>query len=333
MWTTAATFYGLMFVDFPSLQQLGCWSATAWSICGVLTLLLVPALLPRHAPRRARAARCSLPGLAAWIGARRRLDSGHGRGADRACSASRRAVCGSIRALDRLRSVTEAARLEERIGSAFGCRPTVYVVLAEGANLNALSKPTSDSPSDSPRSYRACACRRRHWFLPSEAAQATCRSPDRAARDCLQPPCARHSSTARALSTASGRIVRAVRRAAAAAARHDAAPHLRRLCEPWPQRSDRSVHRPRRRPMAARDLRVLRRTTRRSRGCRRSSTRWIPRRRSPGLPLVNRELAGAFVPQFVKGLTIGARSCCCSSSRRSATGACRCSRCCRQPSA
>src|SRR5262249_35444203 len=46
MWTTAATFYGLMFVDFPSLQQLGRLLGHSMMACGVLTLVMVPALLP-----------------------------------------------------------------------------------------------------------------------------------------------------------------------------------------------------------------------------------------------------------------------------------------------
>src|SRR6185436_11808053 len=46
MWTTAATFYGLMFVDFPSLQQLGRLLGHSMMVCSVLTLILVPALLP-----------------------------------------------------------------------------------------------------------------------------------------------------------------------------------------------------------------------------------------------------------------------------------------------
>ena len=44
MWTTAATFYGLMFVDFPSLEQLGRLIGHSMLACGVLTLVLVPAL-------------------------------------------------------------------------------------------------------------------------------------------------------------------------------------------------------------------------------------------------------------------------------------------------
>ena len=53
MLTTAATFYGLVFVDFPSLQQLGLVIGHSMVACGVLTLLLVPALLPKQPSARA----------------------------------------------------------------------------------------------------------------------------------------------------------------------------------------------------------------------------------------------------------------------------------------
>ena len=52
MWTTAATFYGLAVVDFPSLQQLGALIGHSMLVCGLLTLVLVPALLSHRAPRR-----------------------------------------------------------------------------------------------------------------------------------------------------------------------------------------------------------------------------------------------------------------------------------------
>ncbi len=66
MLTTAATFYGLVFVDFPSLQQLGLVIGHSMVACGVLTLVLVPALLPRHAPRGPIKA-LTWPSLASWI--------------------------------------------------------------------------------------------------------------------------------------------------------------------------------------------------------------------------------------------------------------------------
>ena len=58
MWTTAATFYGLVFVDFPSLEQLGRLIGHSMLLCGALTLVLVPASLPRKRRRRARRWRC-----------------------------------------------------------------------------------------------------------------------------------------------------------------------------------------------------------------------------------------------------------------------------------
>ncbi len=50
MWTTAATFYGLAVVDFPSLEELGLLIGHSMMVCGVLTLVLVPALLPAKPP-------------------------------------------------------------------------------------------------------------------------------------------------------------------------------------------------------------------------------------------------------------------------------------------
>jgi predicted exporter len=135
MWTTAATFYGLMFVDFPSLQQLGRLLGHSMMVCGILTLVLVPALLPRR-PRRPVGAML-MPGLAASIRARRRTILG----VAIVATVLLGAAAARIRinpTLDRLRSVTDAARLEASIGSRFGLPDDVYVVLAEGDNLDAL---------------------------------------------------------------------------------------------------------------------------------------------------------------------------------------------------
>ena len=118
MWTTAATFYGLTFVDFPSLQQLGLLIGHAMIICGILTLVLVPALLPRTLAAGSRR-RLTMPALAAWIARRRALVLG--------AAALTTGVLGIAAAglhvnptLDRLRSVTGAARLEERLAPMFG---------------------------------------------------------------------------------------------------------------------------------------------------------------------------------------------------------------------
>ena len=136
MFTTAATFYGLMFVDFPSLQELGRLIGHSMVICGVLTLLMVPALLPRRAPRRTIRA-LSMPGLADWIKRYRRgiIVVGVALTLALGMAAARLRINPT---LDRLRSVTDAARLEERIGSAFGLPREVYVTLARGSELEAL---------------------------------------------------------------------------------------------------------------------------------------------------------------------------------------------------
>ena len=79
MWTTAATFYGLMFVDFPSLQELGRLVGHSMVVCGLATLFLVPATLPRrarNAPTRAGSARPRGVDPPASNGHHRRIDRG-----------------------------------------------------------------------------------------------------------------------------------------------------------------------------------------------------------------------------------------------------------------
>jgi len=135
MWTTAATFYGLMFVDFPTLQQLGRLLGDSMVICGLLTLVMVPALLPRRLPRRAAA--LVMPRLAAWIVRWRRAILAAG--VVVTCALGFAATHIRINpTLERLRSVTPAAQLETRIGPAFGLPNDVYVILAEGPALEPL---------------------------------------------------------------------------------------------------------------------------------------------------------------------------------------------------
>jgi uncharacterized protein len=135
MATTAATFYGLAFVDFPSLRQLGMLIGHSMVLCGIFTLFLVPALLPRRPPRLSRP--LTMPGLASWI-ERRRV-------AILTVAAIATVALGiaSMRVrisptLDRLRSVTAGAVFLERIGAEFGLPADVYVVLQRGGDLDEL---------------------------------------------------------------------------------------------------------------------------------------------------------------------------------------------------
>ena len=135
MWTTAATFYGLMFVDFPSLQELGRLVGHSMVVCGLATLFLVPATLPRK-PRTAQRA-LVMPGLAAWV----RRNRSAVLVVSLAATVLLGAAASRIRinpTLERLRSTTDAAALEARIASTFGLPGEVSVILAQGRDLERL---------------------------------------------------------------------------------------------------------------------------------------------------------------------------------------------------
>jgi predicted RND superfamily exporter protein len=136
MWTTAATFYGLAVVDFPSLQQLGQLIGHSMLLCGIFTLVLVPALLS-HRPPRSSIKALTMPGLAAWIGRHQRVILAVGVVATLilGIAALRLRINPT---LDRLRSVTNAARLEETIAVDFNLPRDVYVALAKGPDLERL---------------------------------------------------------------------------------------------------------------------------------------------------------------------------------------------------
>jgi predicted exporter len=136
MWTTAATFYGLMVVDFPSLEQLGRLIGHSMVVCGVLTLFIVPAMLPR-VQRAAPPRRLTMPRLAAFVRVRARtlLVGAVLLSVVLGAAATRVRINPS---LERLRSVTPGAVLETEIARAFGLPSDVYTVLAEGDDLEAL---------------------------------------------------------------------------------------------------------------------------------------------------------------------------------------------------
>jgi predicted exporter len=136
MWTTAATFYGLMVVDFPSLEQLGRLIGHSMVICGLLTLFIVPALLPR-VRRAAPPRRLTMPRLAGFV----KAHATHVLIAAAVLSVGLGMAATRVRinpSLERLRSVTPGAALEAEIGRAFGLPSDVYAVLAEGPNLDEL---------------------------------------------------------------------------------------------------------------------------------------------------------------------------------------------------
>ncbi len=134
MWTTAATFYGLMVVDFPSLEQLGRLIGHSMLACGVLTLLLVPALLPRRTPRHPPR-KLVLPSVATFI-ERHRTSVIVGTAIVTVALAIAATGLKIDPTLERLRSTTPGAVFEEDARRMFGLPSEVYVVLAEDADLD-----------------------------------------------------------------------------------------------------------------------------------------------------------------------------------------------------
>jgi predicted RND superfamily exporter protein len=131
---------------------------------------MVPALLPRRLPARPRPS-LVMPRLAAWIVRRRvpilvvsaMLTVGLG------AAATRLKINPT---LDRLRSTTDAARLEQRIGPLFGLPNNVYVVLAGGSDLQALLRANERLSARIAVELPALPFEPASRLLPSQAAQA-----------------------------------------------------------------------------------------------------------------------------------------------------------------
>ena len=302
MLTTAATFYGLAFVDFPSLQQLGLLIGHSMVICGVLTLVLVPALLPRRPPG-APAAALVMPRLAAWIVA---AAPGHPGAAPRCRPSS--SAWPPLRlhvnpTLDRLRSVTDAARLEERIGPAFGLPGDVYVVLAEGARSRAAARDQRDaSPRGSSSELPGVGLQPPTRLLPSQAAQAA-RPSASAAPACRPTRSARRSNApARPPGFTPGAFEPFVGRdCRGCSTRRRGSPTTDYVAHGLGDLVGRFIVRDGDRWLLATYVFPTHRR-RRSPRCKRIVDDVDPSQTLTGLPLVNAELARRFLPEFIKGL-------------------------------
>jgi predicted RND superfamily exporter protein len=168
MWTTAATFYGLVFVDFPSLEQLGRLIGHSMLLCGALTLVIVPASLPR---RRRTARSLAMPGLAGWV-QRHRTPVLLAAGAATivlGIAATRLRINPT---LDRLKSVTPAAVLQEQLAPLFGLPGEVYVILDEGPDLQALLSANERLAGEIARIHPDVQLQPATTLLPSEITQS-----------------------------------------------------------------------------------------------------------------------------------------------------------------
>ena len=300
MWTTAATFYGLVFVDVPSLQQLGLLIGHSMMACGILTLVLVPALLPRKPATNQRA--LTMPRLAGWIAARRT--------AVLAVAGVVTVILGiaamGLRVnptLDRLRSVTPAARLEEQLAPIFGLPRDVYVLLAEGPALEPLLEANERVVDRLSSELPGLQVQPASRLLPSQRTQATTAA--RITRASLSVDGVRHS-----LEQAS-----------------DTAGFRAGAFQPFVERLPRLLDSSSRLTYDGYVENTLGDLIRRF--VVRDGDRWLtatyvfpgdqaeadavariaasvaPGQVLTGLAMVNRELAATFLPQFLKGLSIG----------------------------
>jgi predicted exporter len=134
--TTVATFFALVFVDFPSLEDLGRLVGLGMLICCVLLLTLLPALIGVTSP-----ARHARPVTSAWLG---RFVERRGRAllvGAAVVTVALAVFAPRLRlnmSLEKLQARTEGAALEEEVADRFGLARDVYLAIGEGPDLEPL---------------------------------------------------------------------------------------------------------------------------------------------------------------------------------------------------
>jgi predicted exporter len=134
--TTSATFLGLWFMSFPSLQQLGGVIGLGMLLTVLFTLTVLVAGLPGQA-WVARSRDLSLPWLGRWIGRRRRPILAVAMLATLALAWGLTRVRVDPR-IERLRPEGAGLALETRITERFGLARDVYLVMSRGPALDPL---------------------------------------------------------------------------------------------------------------------------------------------------------------------------------------------------
>jgi hypothetical protein len=300
MWTTAATFYGLKFVDFPSLEQLGVLIGLSMLICGVLTLVMVPALLPRRWPVRPVRS-LSMPRFAAWIERRRRpiLAVALVLTVLMAAAATTLQINPT---LDRLRSVTPGAELLQRMAPMFGMPDEVYIVVSSGPDLEALLEANERLQADGARALPGVTLHAPSALLPPRATQEQRRA--RVRRAALSVPALRVAieDAGRSEGFKPGTFKPFLERLPAVIDPENltyeeyVAHGLGDLIGRFVARvDDRWLLATYAFPRGPAEVEALDAVVREA----------DPGATLTGLPLVNRELADRFLPEFAKGLTIG----------------------------
>lgn len=167
--TTAATFLGLVPLDFPALAELGRLIGLGILLCGVFTMLVVPALVPsRPGPSQLR--RLDTPWLPVLVLRRRRAILAGAAVATIILAATAPGLR-LVPTLDRLKTTTPGESVEADLAQRFGIPSDTVLVLATGPDLDALLR--SQARLDAAlRAAPAVPVSSPATFLPPEAQQA-----------------------------------------------------------------------------------------------------------------------------------------------------------------
>jgi uncharacterized protein len=134
--TTVATFFALLFIDFPTLKALGGMVGIGVLLSCVFTIVLLPALLSRGAQTRGRAL------TAHWLG---RFVAGHSKAilaAGLAATIGLGVAATRLRVdmrLERLQAQTRGADLEREVAKRFSLPTDVILAVNEEASVDQLT--------------------------------------------------------------------------------------------------------------------------------------------------------------------------------------------------
>jgi predicted exporter len=169
MMTTAATFYGLMVIDFPSLQELGALIGHSMVLCGIFTLVLVPAFFPR------RVKPMTPPMTSWWLSRLVFRRSGALLWSAIAVTIGLGVAALWLRvdpSLEKLRSTSNAAEVEERVARRFGLPRDVYLLIARGPDLEPLLVDNERVVDEARHALPKVAMFAPSTLLPSQARQS-----------------------------------------------------------------------------------------------------------------------------------------------------------------
>ena len=134
--TTVATFAALMFIDFPSLEELGCLVGLGMLLCAALTIFFVPAFLSYQQPIRPGWSP-QLPRLSEFV-ARRSTAILWCAGGLTVVSLLLLPRLVVVASLEKIQPRTPGAAVEQKLKERFQFQENVILALAEGPQLDTI---------------------------------------------------------------------------------------------------------------------------------------------------------------------------------------------------